>query len=70
MKIKACTDCSAPEPPTLWLMGERHSATGMRVSNYIKAIFTSIPMEVGVVTPGIVFCDFWHVTMEICLDGF
>lgn len=32
-------------------MGERHSAPGMRVSNYIKAIFTSIPMEVGVVAP-------------------
>lgn len=60
---------SAPEAPTPWPMGERHSAAGMRVSNYIKAIFTSIPMEVGVVAPGIVCCDFWRVTVEICSDS-
>lgn len=59
---------SAPESPTPWLMGDQ-GAAGMRVSNYIKAIFTSIPMEVGVVAPGIVCCGFWRVTVEICSDS-
>lgn len=49
---------SAPEPPPPRLMGERPSAAGMRVSSYTKAIFTVIPMEVGVVVPSIVCCDF------------
>lgn len=48
----------APEPPPPRLMGERHGAAGMRVSSYIEAIFTSVPVEVGVVVPGIVRCDF------------
>lgn len=73
-QIKTCWARRAPaarppEAPTPWPMGERHSAAGMRVSNYIKAIFTSIPMEVGVVAPGIVCCDFWRVTVEICSDS-
>lgn len=50
-------------------MGERHIAAGMCVSSYIKSIFTSILMEVGVVVPGIVCRDFWLVTLEICFDS-
>lgn len=38
-------------------MGKRHSAAGMCVSNYIKAIFTSILMGVLVVVSSIVLSD-------------
>lgn len=58
-----------PSLPPPWLMGERHSAAGMCVSDYIKSIFTSTLMEVGVVVPAIVCRDFWLVTLEICFDG-
>lgn len=52
-----------------WLMGERHSAAGMCVSDYIKSIFTSTRMEVGVAVAAIVRRDFWLVTLEICFDS-
>lgn len=60
-KAGLCTDWLAPQlgpqTPPLCLMGKRHSAAGMCVSNYIKAIFTSILMGVLVVVSGIVCSD-------------